>query len=98
MAVVQTNVTGTHPIDTAKLIGNVSTPFTEKTRVYILYYHHRASAPLTRIFCIDGDLFKAAERGKEHCRRCNYRFIKVRPFVVDLEEIEKRINDGLSED
>ena len=62
-------------------------------RTFILYYHFRAAAPLTLVFEHKGDLKSAIERGQSHCTRMNYRFIKVRPFIVDLDEREKRRNE-----
>lgn len=63
-----------------------------KNRSYTLYYHFRGSIPLTLHFEYDGGWKAAIERGILHCQRMNYRFIKVRPMIVDLDEREKRRN------
>ena len=63
-------------------------------RTFILYYHFRAAKPLDLVFTFDGNLPEAIERGKKHCTVMNYRFIKVRPFIVDLDEREARRNVG----
>lgn len=63
-------------------------------RLYTLYYHFKTSHPLSLVFQFKGTLPAAIERGQLHCRRCNYKFIKVRPFLVDLDEREKRLNEG----
>lgn len=60
-----------------------------RERVFILFYHYKASKPQERPFYHIGDLASAINRGIEHCKIMNYRFIKVRPFIVDLEHIEK---------
>ena len=62
-------------------------------RVFILYYHFRAAAPLTLVFEHQGDLRSAKERAELHCKRMNYRYIKVRSFIVDLDEREKKRNE-----
>lgn len=70
-----------------------------KKRSYILYYHYRLSKPQELGFEMMGrtdeeiSLKKAIERGQRHCLTMNYKFIKVRPFIVDLDEREKRRND-----
>jgi hypothetical protein len=64
-----------------------------KSRTFILYYHFRAAAPLTKVFEFDGTLKDAVARAELHCKRMNYRFIKVRPFIIDFDEQEKRRND-----
>jgi len=35
----------------------------------------------------------AIERGQQHCIKMAYKFIKVRPFIVDLDERERRRNE-----
>lgn len=69
-------------------------PATLRERVFILFYHYRASAPQQRVFNHKGDLPTAIERGSEHCKKMGYRFIKVRPFIVDLDSIEKSREDS----
>lgn len=68
-----------------------------KSRTYILFYHFRAAAPLSLVYEHQGTFKESIERAKVHCIRMNYRFIKVRPFVVDLDEREARINSGEEE-
>lgn len=67
-------------------------------RTFTLYYHYKASVPLTIHFEFDGDLRAAALRGLEHCKKMNYRFIKVRPLIVDLDLREQRKTDKEWED
>lgn len=66
---------------------------TDFSRTYILYYHYRAAAPLTIVFQHPGSFKDAVERAQLFCKKVNYRFIKIRPFIVDLDEWEKRINE-----
>ena len=64
-------------------------------RSYTLYYHYRNSRPQELHFEYEGDLKNAIERGQEHCIRMNYKFIKVRPLIVDLDDRERRRNEGI---
>ena len=67
--------------------------YEKEYKTYILHYHYRASNPLTKIFRFLGPLTEAIERGRVHCDIMNYRFIKVRPFIVDLTDQERVRND-----
>lgn len=67
---------------------NVSFP----KRSYTLYYHFRSTAPLTLTFEFTGSFNQAIERAQTFCKRCNYRFIKIRPFIVDLDKHEELVN------
>jgi hypothetical protein len=72
-------------------------PKDRKFRTYRLFYHFRAAAPLDLVFEHEGTFHEAIDRAKLHCQKMNYRFIKVRPFIVDLDEREKRVNDGVED-
>jgi hypothetical protein len=68
-----------------------------KLRSYTLWYHFRTTKPQELHFELAGPLPMAIERGIVHCQRMNYKFIKVRPMIVDLDEREARRNDDREE-
>lgn len=41
------------------------------------------------VFLLKGDLITAMERAQAHCKKMRHKFVKVEPFCVDLDEIEK---------
>ena len=62
-----------------------SNPLAEKPR-YIFYFR-RGSNPHPEFFCFDHDsrdMRVIVERAKKHCEIMGYRFVNVRPFLVDL--------------
>ena len=61
-----------------------------KERYYILYYHFPHSKIESKVFGHSGNLTSAIIRGRDHCEVMNYRFIKVRPFIVNLDDQERR--------
>lgn len=73
-------------------INVVETPLTRE-RVFIGFYHFKASRPHERQFYHKGDLASARDRFYQHCTIMGYRFISVRPFIVDLEIIEASRDD-----
>ena len=64
----------------------------DRERFYILYYiyQNRRTEPKTKVFPFKGPLAQAIIRGRNHCEKMNYKWITVRPFIVDLEEQEER--------
>lgn len=42
-----------------------------------------------KIFTFDGGLKDAITKGRSHCQNMGYRFVMVRPAIVDLEHQEK---------
>lgn len=62
------------------------------TKLWILWYRHSVN-PHAQFKCFefDGDLRAAVVRCQKHCEVMGFRFIMVRPFVVDLtdEEVNK---------
>lgn len=61
-------------------------------RSYVLYFLHRNryTEPKFKMFKIKGLLRDAVARAHKHCEIMNYRFISVRPFMVNLDEQEER--------
>jgi hypothetical protein len=41
------------------------------------------------VFSFKGSKDKAIKRGREFCLKCNFKFIHVEPFLVDLEQTER---------
>ena len=59
---------------------------------YILFYR-QGSNPHPQFFLFyheSADMRKVVERIKKHCELMNLRFVNVRKFVVDLEEVENK--------
>ena len=65
----------------------------ERSRTFAGFYHYKHSAPQCLVFDHKGDLRSAKERFGIHCQRMGYRYIQVRPFIVDLDDREKRRNE-----
>ena len=64
----------------------------EKGIPYILFYR-QGSNPHPQFFLFyheSADMRKVVERIKKHCELMNLRFVNVRRFVVDLEEVENK--------
>jgi hypothetical protein len=59
-------------------------------RAYTLWYRYRATAPFSKNFYYEGDLHDAAEAGRRHCQIMGFRFVIVRPFIIDLRNQEAR--------
>jgi len=59
-------------------------------RMWTLYYRYGTVPQLQKTFIHEGDLLAAINRAREHCVKMGYRFICVRPFLIDLEEQEQR--------
>lgn len=61
-----------------------------RVRYYYLWYSVRGSNMLQKIFEFKGDLQEAITRGRKHCEVMHYRFSRVRPAIVDLDDQEMR--------
>jgi len=76
-------------------------PLTEKKlRSFVLWYLQGSLHPLFKIFEFRGTLPEAGIRAKKHCTIMEYKFIRVRPHIVDLDQQEglKLQNSSWSED
>ena len=80
------------PTATEDLAHKVKDSDINRERFYILYYiyQNRRTEPKTKVFPFKGPLAQAIIRGRNHCEKMNYKWITVRPFIVDLEEQEER--------
>ena len=67
-------------------------PPLDSTRYYSGYfmYENRRTEPKCKTFAFNGMLHDAIHRFSKHCGVMGYRFISVRPFMVDLDEQEQR--------
>jgi len=63
-------------------------------KLWTLYYHFGNTIPQTLNFPFDGSMSEAAQRAREHCVIMGYRFIKIRPFIVDFDDRERRKKSG----
>lgn len=83
------SITGTSSI--TPIPAAADTVFKNKERIYILHFRQGNQVQIKH-FNFTGNLKDAAERAKIHCERMGYRFIFVRPFVVDLDHQESMKN------
>lgn len=58
------------------------------TKVWTLFYRHGVNPRCEKGFYHDGDMRSAVDRAKKHCELMGYRYIFIRPFVVDIEQEE----------
>jgi hypothetical protein len=58
--------------------------------VFKLYYARGINPRCELIFKVDGGLQSAISRARSHCEKMNYKFIRCEPFLVNLDEVEKR--------
>ena len=72
------------------------TPVATK-KIWTLYYRYGSVPMLHKNFEFPGTMLDAINRGREHCIKMGYKFICVRPFLVDLGEQEKRREEGNQE-
>lgn len=74
----------------AGLAVNGPSGITQAVTLWRLFYR-RGDNPghMFKEFYHPGDLGKVINRCKEHCTTMNYRFISVKPAIVDLAEEEK---------
>ena len=63
-------------------------------KLWTMYYHFGNTIQQTLNFPFDGTMSEAAQRAREHCIVMSYRFIKIRPFIVDFEDRERRKKAG----
>jgi hypothetical protein len=61
---------------------------TGKLRSYTLWYIQGNLAPLFKTFEIVGTLHDAMVEGRRHCEAMGIKFLRVRPFMVDLRHQE----------
>lgn len=60
--------------------------------VWTLYYIRGGPHTQTTHFMLNGDLRAAYARAKRHCEVMNYRFVRVEPFLIDLDSAENFLN------
>lgn len=63
-------------------------------RLHVLFYIHGNSRHIQNVnFIFHGSFKEAIARGRQFCERMGWKFIKVEPFLTNLEDREKR-NSG----
>ena len=65
-------------------------PSSQLPKIWTLYYRYGNVPHLFKNFIMEGTMADAITRARSHCIIMNYRFICIRPFLVDLEEQEIR--------
>lgn len=59
-------------------------------QMYTLFFRHGVNPRCEKGFLHEGGFLAARQRAFEHCERMGYRFIFVRPLIVDLDEEERQ--------
>lgn len=59
------------------------------TKLWKLFYKVGYNPRAELVFPFVGEKDEAINRGREHCKRMNYKFIHVEPFIVDLDATER---------
>ena len=67
--------------------------------IYTLFYRVSNNPyPLVINFVLKTtDMKVVMERTKRHCDLMNYRFVRVQPFMTDIDKAEKRVNGDYSD-
>lgn len=57
--------------------------------LYRLYYHYRSQSPMDLVFEEDASMhFDSVQvKARDFCDKMGWRFIKIRPFISDLNKI-----------
>jgi len=59
------------------------------SNLWTLHYRHGMNAGLTKNFHHEGDFESAQLRARKHCEVMGYRYIFLRPMVIDIESEEE---------
>ena len=71
--------------------------FGDFSNLYVMYYRHGMNANLTKGFYCSGDIAVAIQKARDHCKIMGYRYIFVRPLIVDIEAEESYKLRGLQD-
>lgn len=70
-------------------------PVEDGKKLYTLLYRLRQHpAPLAKQFFHKGEFPQVIQRGKSHCEKMSFIFIRVQPFLSDLSADEDRMSGG----
>lgn len=61
---------------------------------WTMYYRHGVNATLSKNFFFEGSLHQAVERAQKHCGIMGYKYMFLRPMIVDICK-EERVQLGL---
>ena len=78
------------PTETVVTTASKQYPSAQLPRIWTLYFRYGNIPYQFKNFIQDGTMAEAISRAREHCIKMNYRFICIRPFLIDLEEQEIR--------
>ncbi len=59
------------------------------SNLWTMFYRHGMNANLTKGFYFKGNVHEAKKRALDHCQIMGYKFIFVRPLVIDLKSEEE---------
>lgn len=59
------------------------------SNIWMMFYRHGMNANLTKCFKWPGDLQEARKRAEKHSKIMGYKFIFIRPLIVDLDKDEE---------
>lgn len=90
----QHSVPGLPPAETTIELNDSLTKLEQveaKKIMYVLHYRKGDNPhPMTKYFFVAGDISIAMARARAHCDNMNFRFLRIDPFLSDLEADEKR--------
>lgn len=85
------------PVETLDKKAIPSIPVVEVKKTWTLYFRYGSVPILHKNFDLEGNMLDAINRARQHCIIMGYKFICVRPFLIDLDEQEKRRQEGQPE-
>ena len=59
------------------------------TNLWIIFYRHGMNPELHKYFYYDGNFIEARKRAIDHCKTMGYKFIFLRPMIVDIDKEEE---------
>ncbi len=60
----------------------------DPSKIWILFYRHGVNPSCYKGFYHDGTMREAQNRAQKHCNVMGYRYIYIRPFMVDIDKEE----------
>lgn len=69
-----------------------------EVRVWLVWYLRGGSDPIMKIFKFAGNMLEARNEAWRHCNVMGYRFLRCRPFIVDLRMQEQAKMGAASDD
>ena len=91
MTIQQTTTPGLPlpPAPTQSEIADFVKDLASTGNLFVMYYRHGVNPGLTKVFHFEGTWQEAKKRAEAHCGIMGYKFIWMRPFIVDLDAEEQ---------